>query len=56
MIASMALLGVAAGLYYLGSKTAPWIALALPIGLFALFAAVCIMILIREGPSLLRKL
>ena len=56
MFGSMALLGVAAGLYYLGSKTAPWTALALPIGVFALFAAVCIVILTRQGPSLLRKL
>lgn len=56
MFGSMAVLGVAAGFYYLGSKTVPWTALALPIGVFALFAAVCIVILTRQGPSLLRKL
>ena len=56
MFASMAVLGVAAGFYYLGSKTAPWTALALPIGVFALFATVCIVILTRQGPALLKKL
>ena len=56
MFASMAVLGVAAGFYYLGSKTAPWTALALPIGAFALFATVCIVILTRQGPALLKKL
>ncbi len=56
MFASMAVLGVAAGFYYLGSKTASWTALALPIGVFALFATVCIVILTRQGPALLKKL
>ncbi len=56
MFASMAVLGMAAGLYYWGGRITQWMALALPMGLFALFAAVCIMVLMRKGPSLLRRL
>ena len=56
MLAPMALLGIAAGLYYWGSKMAQWIALALPLMLFAMFAAVCTLILARQGTSMLRKL
>ena len=56
MFVPMALLGMAAGLYYWGSKMAQWIGLALPIMLFAVFAAVCTLILARQGTSMLRKL
>ena len=56
MFLSMAVLGVAGGLYYWGSKIAQWIAIALPIAFFALFAAVCTIILTRQGATMLRKL
>ena len=56
MFASIAILWAAAGLYYWGSSITWWMALALPIGFFALFAVVCIVILLRQGPSLLKRL
>lgn len=56
MFASMAILGAAAGLYYWGGRIIWWMALALPVGLFALFAAVCALILKKQGPSMLKRL
>ena len=56
MFASIAILGAAAGLYYWGGRIIWWMALALPVGLFALFAAVCALILKKQGPSMLKRL
>ena len=56
MFVPMTFLGMAAGLYSWGSKITQWIALALPIALFALFAAVSTLVLARQGASMLRKL
>lgn len=52
----MIILGAAAGLYYLGDQMFPWLALTLPMALFALFAAVSAAILTRFGPAILRRL
>ncbi len=56
MFVSIAILGAAAGLYYWGGRIIWWMALALPVGLFALFAAVCALILKKQGPSMLKRL
>jgi len=56
MFVPMAVLGIAAWLYWLGSRMAQWAAIALPILLFALFAAVCAAVLARRGPAMLQKL
>lgn len=52
----MAALGAAGGLYWLGSQMTDWTALALPILLFALLAAICTVILTKRGPAMLRAL
>ena len=56
MFVPMAALGVCALLYWLGGMIAPWAALALPLVLLALSAAVCAGILAKKGPAMLRAL
>ena len=52
----MAALGACGLLYWLGGRLADWAALALPIVLLAGFAAVCVLVLARRGPAMLRAL
>ena len=56
MFVPMAALGAAGALYWLGGKAAAWAALALPVMLLALLAAVCIAVLVKRGPALFRAL
>ena len=56
MFVPMAALAAAGGLYWLGSQTAGWAALALPILLFALLTAVCAAVLSKRGPVMLQAL
>ena len=56
MFVPMAALGVCALLYWLGGMIAPWAALALPLVLLAALAAVCVLILVKKGPAMLRAL
>lgn len=56
MFVPMAALAAAGGLYWLGSQTAGWAALALPILLFALMTAVCAAVLSKRGPVMLQAL
>ena len=52
----MAALGVCGVLYWLGGKLAPWAEIALPVALLAVLTAVCVLILDRRGPAMLRAL
>ena len=52
----MAALLACGALYWIGGMAAEWAALALPIGLMAVLAAVCIVILAKRGPGMLRAL
>lgn len=56
MFVPMAALAAAGGLYWLGSQTVGWAALALPILLFALLTAVCAAVLSKRGPVMLQAL
>ena len=56
MFVPMAALAAAGGLYWLGSQTAGWAALALPLLLFALLTAVCAAVLSKRGPVMLQAL
>ena len=56
MFVPMAVLAAAGGLYWLGSQMSGWAALALPILLFALLAAVCAAVLSKRGPVMLQAL
>ena len=52
----MAAVGGCALLYWLGGMLAPWAALALPLVLLAALAAVCVLILVKKGPAMLKAL
>ena len=52
----MAAMGVCALLYWLGGMLAGWAALALPVALLAALTAVCILLLVKRGPAMLRAL
>lgn len=52
----MAALGGAGFLYWLGGMAAGWLSLLLPILFFSVLAALCIGILVRKGPGMLRAL
>ena len=56
MFVPMAAIGAAGGLYWLGGKLTPWVAIALPLALLALLAAASTAALAKQGPSLLRAL
>ena len=56
MLVPMAALGVCGLLYWLGGMLAPWAALVLPIALLAALTAVCVIILAKRGPAMLRAL
>ncbi len=56
MFVPMAVLGVCALLYWLGGMLSAWAALALPIALLAVLTAVCVLILVKKGPAMLRAL
>ena len=52
----MGALGVCGVLYWLGGKLAPWASLALPAVLLAGLTAVCVLLLAKRGPAMLRAL
>ena len=52
----MAAVGGCALLYWLGGMLAPWAALALPLVLLAALTAVCVLILVKKGPAMLKAL
>ena len=56
MLVPMAALGLCALLYWLGGMAAGWAALALPMALLAVLAGVCVLILVKKGPAMLRAL
>ena len=56
MFVPMAVLGVCALLYWLGGMLADWAALVLPVVLLAALTAVCVFILAKRGPAMLRAL
>ena len=56
MFVPMAVLGLCAVLYWLGGKMGAALGLALPIGLLAVFAAACVLLLAKKGPDMLRAL
>lgn len=56
MLVPMAVLGLCGLLYWLGGRLAAWAALALPLALLAALTAVCVLILVKRGPAMLRAL
>lgn len=56
MFVPMAALAAAGGLYWLGSQTVGWAALALPVALLAVLTAVSTITLAKRGPAMLRAL
>ena len=56
MFVPMAALGVCALLYWLGGMLVEWAALALPVAVLAVLAAVCTVMLAKRGPAMLRAL
>ena len=56
MFIPMAVLGISGILYWLGGLAAGWLALLLPIALWALLTALCTAVLVKKGPALLRAL
>ena len=56
MFVPMGVLGLCALLYWLGGRMAPALALALPLALLAVFTGVCVLILAKKGPAMLKAL
>ena len=56
MFIPMAALAAAGGLYWLGSRVSEGLALALPVALLLLLAGVCVCVLTKKGPAMLRAL
>ncbi len=56
MFVPMAAVGGCALLYWAGGKLAPWAALALPLSLLAALTAVCVFVLVKKGPAMLKAL
>ena len=56
MFVPMAVLGLCALLYWVGGMASPALAMALPLALLAVLAAVCTLILVKKGPAMLRAL
>lgn len=56
MFVPMGVLGLCALLYWLGGRMAPALALALPLALLAVFTGVCVLILVKKGPAMLKAL
>ena len=56
MFVPMAALGLCGLLYWLGGKMAEWAALAFPIALLAVLTALCTVLLVKRGPTMLKAL
>ena len=56
MFVPMAALAACGLLYWLGGMAAEWAALALPIGLLAVLTVVCVLVLSKRGPAMLKAL
>ena len=56
MFVPMAALGLCGLLYWLGGKVAEWAALAFPIALLAVLTALCTVLLVKRGPTMLKAL